>query len=806
MKRINKTLVQGGLATIVFLAQFNMSEGQTERLLSVSFTEVTELAKVNGPWDSGTAFGDFNNDGFLDFYVGNRFGANALFLNNQNGTFSNVAQNAGVEFKGWTTGVTCADFNNDDFLDIYVCNRDIPNILYLNLGNGTFEDITDQARVGCDLNSYFCAWGDYDNDGLVDIYVVNFEIGQSNILYRNNGDGTFTDVTYLASVDGHPYAKSRGAAWGDFNNDGFLDLFVNNQAEDVLYKNNQDGTFTEITNEAGIFDSGNGYGCAWGDYNNDGFLDLFVANSDFRGVLFQNQQGLYFSDVTSSSGLDLANGIVGCAWGDLNNDGYLDLYLYNAWGGREYLFMNSDNEKFIESIVTSGIGNYTSGNTASFGDYDNDGDLDLLATTYAATGTHLYQNNGSGNKWLIVKLVGTVSNRSAIGAKVRIIANQQLQIREVSGGAGYYSQESLPLEFGLGQSQTVDSLTIFWPSGIIWDTTGISVNQILTIYEQRLSHDIMAMEILNPSSRVIGDVVIPEVVIKNNGKNDEANFTVKCIVDSSGVIVYTATREIDFIRSLDKKTVTFDPWVPVRGGEYEIQFITYLPNDLNTSNNKISKKIIALLDHDIRMIRIISPLSSFWERTITPIASIENFGAFAESLFDVTCEIYDSQSLVYRGTQTVISLAPLDTLKIYFGLWEVSGEGPFFFKFFSCLNEDENRTNDTLTMQIGYTNIYGEDKSLLPESFSISNIFPNPFNGITRIEYQMPYSSEVNITVYDLMGRLVRNIVNDQKVAGFEIATWDARDEQGQSVVSGVYLIRMRTKNFEQVRKILYLK
>ncbi|MDZ7402001.1 MAG: FG-GAP-like repeat-containing protein [candidate division KSB1 bacterium] len=802
----NHILATALLLTISLLAQFEILLAQANPTSFINFSEVTELAKVTGPWDSGTAFGDFNNDGFLDFYLGNRFGENALFMNNQNGTFSNVTQTAGVGFRGWTTGVSWADFNNDGFIDLYVCNRDLPNILYLNLGNGTFEDVTVQAKVGCNLNSYFGAWGDYNNDGFVDIYVVNFELGQANILYRNNGDGTFSDVTFAAGVDGHAYAKSRGVAWGDYNNDGFLDLFVNNQAEDVLYKNNHDGTFTEVTEQVGIFDSGNGYGCAWGDYNNDGFLDLFVANNYNHGVLFQNQQGISFIDATVNSGLDLAEGVCGCAWGDLDNDGYLDLYLYNAWGGREYLFHNQGNGKFVETIGTSGITNYSCGNTASFGDYDNDGDLDLLTTTYTATGTHLYQNNGNHNNWLILHLIGTLSNQCAIGARAKIISKNQQQIREASGGAGYYSQDSFPLEFGLGQAQKIDSLIIFWPSGIIWDTTNVSANQILTIYEERLQHDMMIVRITNPSSQIVAGTIIPEVVIKNIGKNDEANFSVRCIIDSLGTIIYNDIKTVDHLSSLSQIAISFSPWRPIRGTEYEIRFMVSLANDLNSRNDQISKKVYAAYNHDIKMLRIISPSSSFFESSIIPIATIENCGYFGESLFDVTCEIYDVQSLVYRGIQTVIALPAQDTLQIEFGRWHVSGQGPFFVKFFSSLMEDENPSNDTLSLSIIGTNVLGQDEPSLPESFSISNVYPNPFNSFTHIEFQIPHTSPVTIDVYDLMGRLVKNIINDQKNAGIEIATWDARDERGQSVVSGVYLIRMRTQNFEQVRKVLYLK
>ncbi|MDZ7260784.1 MAG: FG-GAP-like repeat-containing protein [candidate division KSB1 bacterium] len=812
MKR-NQLIPIGLVMAAVMLVRIDISGHQPTKVTSVIFTEVTELAKVSGPWDSGTAFGDFNNDGFQDFYIAYRFGKNALFMNKGDGTFANITHDAWVGFEGWTTGVSWADFNNDGYLDLYICNHNVPNLLYQNRGNGiSFADVTTQAGVGCNLNSYFGVWGDYNNDGFVDIYVVNFEVGESNILYQNNGDGTFTDVTNIAGVDGYPQAKSRGVAWGDYNNDGFLDLFVNNQGEDVLYRNNKDGTFTDVTREAGIYDSGNGYGCGWGDYNNDGFLDLFVANRNARGVLFANQGNGTFVNVTSRSGLDIASGIVGCAWGDIDNDRDLDLYVFNAWGGCEYLFLNDGDGKFIEMLATSGIRNYSSANTTSFGDYDNDGDLDLLVTTYQATGTHLYQNNGTNNHWLTVNLVGTVSNRAAIGARVRIVSDGQNQIREVSGGAGYYSQDSLPLEFGLGQAQMVDSLRITWPSGIIWDTTNIAVNQILTIHEGLFAHDVMALRIVSPDNRTVGDTVIPQLLIKNIGQNEERNFLVTCLIDSFGTITYADMQMVEYLASLDTMAVIFVPWFPTRGTEYVIRFTIFLPNDFNPKNNEISKKVVSLYDHDVMILRIISPMNYIdeYERSVIPIASIQNNGRYTQSLFDVTCEIHDSLALVYRGTQTVIKLAPLDTLKIYFGLWEVQGPGPFSIKFFTRLLEDQNRINDTLSMTINLReppiNVISKENTELPREFFLSNTYPNPFNEVTRMEYHVPQASKVSIDIYDVLGRHIKNLVNTDQDPGSRLVIWDARDDQGTQVVSGIYIIRMQAKNFEQIQKVLYLK
>ena len=455
----------------------------------VTFTDVTQQVGLSGFWDAGCAFGDFNNDGFQDIAIGNRFGANALFMNQNGSRFINIASSAGVNCPDWTMGISWADFNNDGYLDIYICNYDLANVLYKNIGDGIFKDITSSAGVGTDLSSHHAVWGDYDNDGFVDIYVVNFGYGQPNILYKNNGDETFTDVTKFANIDGHPEERSRNAMWGDYDNDGFIDLFVVNQGQDVLYRNKGNGSFYDATSAAGIYETGNGYGCAWADYNNDGFLDLYVSNRDQVGVLFSNNGEGTFRAVTEQAGLSCVKSAIGGAWADIDNDGDLDLYVTNIWGEPNYLFINNGNGEFVRiSLENIGIHNYPTTN-AAFGDYNNDGAVDLIATVFAdgVLGPCLYRNQGNSNHWLFANLVGSISNRSAIGAKVRLVAGEHAQYREVSGGCGNYTFDSLPVEFGLGQTTAIDSLIIKWPSGAIHVMTDVEVDQILTIEELPLN-------------------------------------------------------------------------------------------------------------------------------------------------------------------------------------------------------------------------------------------------------------------------------------------------------------------------------
>ncbi|MDZ7265079.1 MAG: FG-GAP-like repeat-containing protein [candidate division KSB1 bacterium] len=449
------------------------------------FVDVTEEAGLSGNWDAGLAFGDLNNDGYQDLYIGNRFGSNALFMNQVGSRFMNIGRFAGVDYSGYTMGVSWADFNNDGNLDVYLCNYNLPNILYKNKGDAIFADITGSAGVGTELSSYHAVWGDYNNDGLVDLFVVNFGRDQPNILYKNNGDETFSDVTQVAGINSLPSQISRNAMWGDYDNDGFIDLYVVSQGQDVLYRNNGDGTFTDVTSKAQIYDSGNGHGCAWADYDNNGLLDLYVTNRDGVSVLYKNIGDGTFVDVTTQSGLGIVQSAIGGSWADMDNDGDLDLFVTNLWGQPNYLFFNNGTGEFENiPLEEAGLHDFPATN-ATFGDYDNDGAIDLVMTLNdsGVLGPCLYHNLGNSNHWLIANLIGSVSNRSAIGAKLRLKIGNRIQYREVSGGCGDFTFDSLPVEFGLGEAIQVDSLCIYWPSGIKQVLTNLQADQIITIEE-----------------------------------------------------------------------------------------------------------------------------------------------------------------------------------------------------------------------------------------------------------------------------------------------------------------------------------
>ena len=497
------------------------------------------------PLGGGTAFLDYNNDGFQDIYLVN--GAdlssltekqpeeiepprNALYRNNGDGTFTDVTMEAGVADTGYGMGCAVGDYDNDGFPDLYVTNFGA-NVFFRNNGDGTFTNVTKGTDTGDIRWGASCAFVDYDNDGFLDLYVTNYvkyDIesdqvcmdkgvrvycdprlyeGELDVLYHNNGDGTFTDVTESA---GFSEATGRGLAlaWGDYDDDGDMDIYIANDADqNFLYRNNGDGTFTDVSLTAGVGfsedgEAENGMGADFGDYDNDGRLDLVVTN--FQGqtnTLYHNEGNGLFSDVSYASKIGTMS-LSYLAWGvgfaDYDNDGYQDLFIanghldenvqaFNPTGFYEQpnqLFRNNRAGTFDEVGADSGSDMRLEKVSRGFAysDYDNDGDLDLLVTNLKGT-PDLLQNGGNQNAWLTLTLIGTRSNRDAIGARVTVTAGNLTQLREVRSGSSYLSQNDMRLHFGLGKHSQVDQIEIRWPSGLQEHLEGIEANQILTLVE-----------------------------------------------------------------------------------------------------------------------------------------------------------------------------------------------------------------------------------------------------------------------------------------------------------------------------------
>ena len=471
--------------------------------------------KVDG--GRGSAWGDYDNDGDLDIFAVGAYVPHALYRNNGDGTFTNVATQAGVADPRGGWGSLFADYDNDGDLDLYVTRGGwsgaAENTLYRNNGDSTFADVTKEAGVQ-DPQSSFCAtFGDYDNDGYLDLYIADGVIGDggANVLYHNNGDGTFTNMALQAGVANR--GRSLGVVFGDYDKDGHLDLhLVNFGQSNVLYHNNGDGTFTDVTESTGMkLPITDPFVTFFFDYDNDSDLDIFISNSGSfhafiacqitgqapqnsdRQVLYRNNGDGTFTDVTREAGLYKSFGAMGANFGDVDNDGYLDIYLATGAPqmGRlesDALLRNNGDGTFSDMTHLVGVGNIGKGHGVTFGDYDDDGDLDIYVPVGGAfVGDQwpnlFYRNQGNANQWLVIKTVGVKSNRDGIGAKVTVTAGNLKLYAEVSGGCGFGSTNSLPVEFGLGNHAKAEQVKIEWPSGHVDTLLNLNANQIIVTTE-----------------------------------------------------------------------------------------------------------------------------------------------------------------------------------------------------------------------------------------------------------------------------------------------------------------------------------
>lgn len=502
----------------------------------------------------GVAFYDYDNDGWLDIFLVNGtrlegFPAGSeptshLFRNNRDGTFTDVTTKAGVAHSGWGQGVCVGDYDNDGWDDLFVTYFG-QNVMYHNNGDGTFTDVSQKAGVAGKGTRWStgCAFVDYDRDGKLDLFVANYialdlatapvpESGPclyksvmvacgppgmengKNILYHNNGDGTFSDVSEAAGILGANGTYGLGVLTADLDNDGWPDIYVaNDSTASALYQNKKNGKFQDIAIEAGCALSPDGkpqagMGISAADYDLDGNLDLVKTN--FAGdtpSLYHNQGGANFEDATFTAGLGAHTQYLGwgCGFFDMDNDGWADILICNGhvypeveqlkteagYAQRKLLYQNLHNGHFADVSLQAGpgISEPSPSRGAAFGDFDNDGDVDVVINTVNDYPQLLRCDSKLNNNWIKVRTIGTKSNRSGIGARLKCVTHlpgdtkPHQQIDEVRSGGGYFSQNDLRVHFGLGKATKVDLLEVRWPSGQVDTVKDVAVNQVVFVKE-----------------------------------------------------------------------------------------------------------------------------------------------------------------------------------------------------------------------------------------------------------------------------------------------------------------------------------
>jgi hypothetical protein len=458
----------------------------------VVFTDITEQAGValTGLLIESVAWGDYDNDGDEDLYLTGD-GRNRLFRNDGGGDFTDVTDTARVGNSLFGVGTAFGDLDNDGDLDLYVVNFNVgADVLYRNdgpVGPGgayRFTDITTAAGTTTERSSRGMAFVDYDRDGLLDIFVL--AIGP-NILYHNEGGLRFRNVAGALGVAQSD--QGVGVVAVDIDDNGWPDLFTGNRSNDRsnLYMNDG-GTFTDIATSAGITEHGLGMGVAAFDADNDLDFDLYWTSwPNVANALYENRGGLEFDNAALASGTDDPRGWgISVNAGDVDLDGWQDFFVTNGFDSSSspnVLFLNDRDGSFSDITSAIGGGDFD-GRGVAFADFDNDGDLDLVVTADAGQATRLWRNDSAtGNHWLGLRLRGTESNASAISARVIVRTAAGAMVQEVSGGAGRGSQNSLPLEFGLGAATVVEELGVRWPSGTVQTLRNVAVNQYLELTE-----------------------------------------------------------------------------------------------------------------------------------------------------------------------------------------------------------------------------------------------------------------------------------------------------------------------------------
>jgi len=777
-----------------------------------------------------------------------------------------------------TTGLNLPQYDLDGNLRIVDGNGD--GIAIIDMGcyesDGMNYNVFTRITVGDIVNdagkSKGCSWADFNNDGHIDLFVTNAE-NQNNYLYCNNGDETFAKITEGPVVNDGGDSRG-GGSWGDYDNDGDLDLFVSNRLQDnFLYSNNGDGTFTKIINGDIVNDGGNSRGTSWGDYDNDGYLDLFVSNDGGNNFLYKNNCDGTFTKITDETITNNGGVSVGCVWGDYDNDGDLDIFVSNFWDDNNFL----------------------------------------------------YSNNGNDNNWINIKCVGTLSNKSAIGTKVRVkttlAGNPVWQMREISSLSGYSSQNSMNAMFGLADNTTIDSLIINWPSGIEQVLTNITPNQFIIITEPYSPvgqihlaiptiHALPGDTVLVPMNvQFPQDSTFTSAEIQVGGYLGSLEFVElvadSCLIGDAGWLY--ESNESDSLNTLwmagsepisgEDVLIRMKFIIPdTAAGFIPITLINaifdtgILPVDLHSGGNNVVTPIYGDVDfnglvqaYDASM--ILKYLAGYiflddLQLSVADVSLDSTVSALDATLVlqygvgiidtlpyqpgasyiangDITMEdqvytgdpidvpiiitnaenIYSFEGMIHFDTECLMlsDVYWSDYLDGFFiwtdvegGEFKLVGSGALPYEeygvmatirfypkdgfnnydsttvFFRNMRWNENDTIHNIAASV-ITNNFGVNNPQEPDLILRQNN-PNPFAYNTKIQYSIPLPSFVSLKIYNIRGELVADLVDEFKAKGLYDVSWNGKDTYGKSVVNGMYFYKFNSSDKEIVKRMILLR